>query len=316
MCSATFCPLPRPFLPLSALSRILHPPTPISLSLSLSLTHIHTHTHTHTRARACRNSHLQTAVTLTDSWRADSCPVSLPLNVGVPSACASSVLISCQTSLFLQVHCHLCTDDCHVHNSSLVRIHFPLEGSVGTTNYRFSRNPIFPLPEASCFFLTLQVTLITLTLFQSPQVQNLAFVIHGFISFFLKAGPWSFCSSRTVLLAFSQICRAWRYLQALHLYLLQLGSALPVGSAQLARALPSDPLHVPHFRLPLRAAPVKSQPCPPLCLTLFEFSLWYLQILSIYDYYLSFSVGCKLLEYEDFITGFYCCSICDRHSKL
>ena len=282
------------------------PPRPTPFSLS------HTHTYIHT----CRNSHLQTAVTVTHSSRVDSCPVSLPLNVGVHTACALSVLISCQTLLFLQVHCHLCTDDCHVHNSSLVRIHFPLGGSVGTTNYRFSWSPIFPLPEVSCFFLTLQVTLIMLTWFQSPQVQNLAFVIHGFISFFLKAEPWSFCSSRTVLLAFSQICRAWHYFRALRFYLLQLGSALPAGSAQLAHALPSDPLHVSHFRLPLRVPPVESQPCPPLCLTLFEFSLWYLQILSIYDYYLSFSLGYKLLEYEDFITVVYCCSICDQHSKL
>lgn len=140
--------------------------------------------------------------------------------------------------------------------------------------------------------------------------------ICGFISFFLKAGPWSFCSSRTVLLAFPQICWACTCFRALHLYLLQLESALPAGSAQLAHALPSDPLHVSHFRLPLLGPLVKSQPCPPLCLTLFGFSLWYLQILSIYDYYLSFSLGCKPLEYEDFITVVYCFSICNWHSKL
>ena len=54
LCSATFCPLPLPFLPLSALSRIL-PSNHFSLSLS------NTHTHTHTR----RNSLLHTAVTFT-----------------------------------------------------------------------------------------------------------------------------------------------------------------------------------------------------------------------------------------------------------
>ena len=37
---------------------------------------------------------------------------------------------------------------------------------------------------------------------------------------------------------------------------------------------------------------------------------------TVYDYYLSFSLGYKLLEYEDFITVVYCCSICDQHSKL
>ena len=68
LCSATFCPLPLPFLPLSALSRIL---PSNHFSLSLSNTHTHTHTHTHTQKFTlayCSHIH---------SWRADSFPVSL-----------------------------------------------------------------------------------------------------------------------------------------------------------------------------------------------------------------------------------------------
>lgn len=97
--------------------------------------------------------------------------------------------------------------------------------------------------------------------------------------------------------------------------LLQLGSALPAGSAQLAHALPSDPFTCHTSGCLMH--PVKSQPLSDSsvlhCLISF---LWYLQILSIYDYYLSFSLGRKPLEYEDFITVVYCFSICDRHSKL
>lgn len=185
--------------------------------------------------------------------------------------------------------------------------------------YTFSLNPVFPLPEMSCFFLTL-VYVSNANFIPVPQVQNLAFVINGFISFFLKAKAWSFLiQSQWPPYFFSNkpnIPLLWG--------LIFVFSAPGKCSSYTICKDCSRSTFRPLFRCYTSVLPLLATLGEVITLSSSLFLSYSVLIFFVvlanpeylYDYCLSFPLECKLLEYEDFITIVYCFSTLAWHSKF
>lgn len=77
-------------------------------------------------------------------------------------------------------HLYIDTDDFHVHISSSVRIHSPLEDPIETVTYGGSLNLSFPPPRNELLPFNLMVYVNNTNFIPVTQVRILAFVIHHF----------------------------------------------------------------------------------------------------------------------------------------